>query len=149
MLRKRQIGVLLALGAAWTLSGREKQLPANRFDALSGTVQSLHADMGQLTVRASALRPDAETDPYVHCLLSGDAEVYINDKFSSIGAIEVGDTAELIGYRDPNRVERFLVCLVHITRGEPLPPAPDLSVAGAPSGSPVQSAAIPHGERGG
>jgi len=67
----------------------------------------------------------------VHCLLSSDAEVYINDKFSAIGAIAVGDTAELIGYRDPNRVERFLVSLVHITRDEPLPPAPDLSAAGS------------------
>jgi len=125
------VRMLCVLPAACLLVGCEKQLPENRFDVIAGTVQSLHADMGQLTVRSSVLRPDATDHPYVHCLLSSDAEVYINDKFSAIGAIAVGDTAELIGYRDPNRVERFLVSLVHITRDEPLPPAPDLSAAGS------------------
>ncbi len=143
MLRKPRIGVLLGLGVAWALSGCEKQLPANRFDVFSGTVQALHADMGQLTLRATTPRPEFENNPYVHCLLGNDAEVYINDKFSAIGAIEVGDTAELIGYRDPNRAERFLVCMVHIKRGEPLPPAPDLSTPNTPS------AAAPQREQGG
>jgi hypothetical protein len=136
-------GMLLVLGATWALVGCDKQLPPNRFDVLTGTVQALHADLGQLTVRASALRPEFENNPYVHCVLGNDAEVYINDKFSAIGAIAVGDTAELIGYRDPNREERFLVCLVHITRSEPLPPAPDLSAAA------TQSAAARHREHGG
>ncbi len=129
MLRKPRFSVLLGLGVAWALSGCDKQLPANRFDVLTGTVQALHADMGQLTLRASALRPEFENNPYVHCVVGNDAEVYINDKFSALGAIAVGDTAELIGYRDPNRSERFLVCLVHITRAESLPAAPDLSTA--------------------
>jgi hypothetical protein len=122
-------GLLLVVGiasAAW--SGCEKQLPANRFDILTGTVQSLHADVGQLTIRTSSLRADPDASPYVHCVLGGDAEVYINDRFSALAAIQIGDTAELIGYRDPDRAERFLVCLVHITRSEPLPPAPDLSL---------------------
>jgi hypothetical protein len=123
----RSVGLLVV---ASLLAGCGKQLPENRFDAITGTVQALHADTGQLTVRASALRSDSLTGPYVHCLLSGDAEVYINDKFSAIGAIAVGDTVELIGYCDPNRAERFLVALVHITRDEPLPPAPALSTPG-------------------
>jgi hypothetical protein len=143
MLRRPLIDVLVGLGVAWVLSGCEKQLPTNRYDVLTGTVQSLHADMGQLTVRITSLRPESDKNPYAHCLLSGDAEVYINDKFSTIGAIEVGDTAELIGYRDPNRAERFLVCLVHITRDEPLPPAPDLSM---PATQPI---AVLHREPGG
>lgn len=146
--RYRLLFALLALGVAGALAGCEKQLPANRFDVISGTVQSLHADIGQLTLHSSSPRFESG-NPYVHCLLSGDAEVYINDQFSTIGAIAVGDTAELIGYRDPNRPERFLVCLVHITRSESLPPAPDLSVASAQDGASVPSATVVHAEQGG
>lgn len=119
---------VVGLGALWVLAGCERQLPTNRYDVLSGTVQALQAEMGQLTVRTGAPRPEFGSSPNVQCLLSSDAEVYINDKFSAIDAIAVGDTAELIGYHDPGRAERFLVCLVHIARSEPLPPAPGLSL---------------------
>jgi len=119
---------VFGLGALWWLAGCERQLPANRYDVLSGTVQALQAEMGQLTVRTSTPRPEFGPNPNVRCLLSSDAEVYINDTFSAADAMVVGDTAELIGYHDPSRAERFLVCLVHIARSEPLPPAPDLSV---------------------
>lgn len=134
-------GWLLAvgLGAVLTLPGCGRQTPANRHDVLAGSVQSVHAETGQLTVRQSFPRPEIGDNPTVSCLLSSDAEVYINDKFSAIDAIVAGDNIELIGYRDPNpRAERFLVSLVHITRSEPLPPAPDLAGASAASTVPAR-----------
>jgi hypothetical protein len=95
---------------------------------LSGTVESVRADTGQLTVRVLSPRAEESESERVSCLLTSDAEVYVNDKCSSLEAISIGDTVELIGYPDPSpRAERFLVCLALITRNEPLPPEPDLS----------------------
>ncbi len=119
---------VVGLGLLWAAFGCGRKEPTNRHDVLAGTVQSLRPDMGQLTVHATTPRPEPDSNPNVQCLLSSDAEVYINDKFSTSDAIVVGDNVELIGYLDPDpRAERFVVCLVYIARSEPLPPAPDLA----------------------
>jgi hypothetical protein len=125
-------GVLVLIAAC----GR--QLPTNRYDVLSGTVQSLRAETGQLIVHVAAPRPEFGKTTSIACLLGSDAEVYINDKFSALSAIQVGDAIELIGYRHPDpRTECFVVSLAYIARSEPLPPAPDLpapSTSTAPTG---------------
>jgi hypothetical protein len=126
---------VIGLGLLWAASGCGRPVPTNRHDVLAGTVHSLRPDMGQLTVHTTAPRPELGSNPNLQCLLSSDAEVYINDKFSTSDAIVVGDNVELIGYMDPDpRAERFVVCLVYIARSEPLPPSPDLT---APSTAPT------------
>ncbi len=113
--------------------GCNRQAPSNRHEVLTGTVESLQADIGQLTVRLPGLRPEPDDDQKVICLLGSDTEIYINDRVREIGAIETGDPIELIGYRDPSpRAERFVVRLAYITRNEPLPPEPDLALKTTP-----------------
>lgn len=94
----------------------------------SGTVEGARADTGELTVRGGGLWSDRAKDRLISCLLTNDAETYVNDKLSSFDAIAIGDTLELLGHRksDP-RGERFIVSFAYISRNEPLPPEPDLS----------------------
>ena len=97
-------------------------------EALLGTVESIQPDTGQITVRVEELRGERSPTARITCLVTSDAEVYVNDRYSGFDAIEIGDTVELIGYRDPNpRAERFIVCLTRIVRNEPAPPKPDLT----------------------
>ena len=126
----RGAAVLVAAGlvAAWPI-GCGGQPPATRHEIVTGVVEGLRTETGQLTVRTTGMRHERDEEPTVSCLLTSDAEVYINDKFSRVAALTIGDTVELIGYPDPGpRAERFLVLLAHVTRPEPLPPAPDLEV---------------------
>lgn len=109
--------------------GCGRQTPSNRHEILTGTVEAVQAETGQLTVRVPAVRAEPEENQKISCLLANDTEVYINDRFRSFDAIASGDTVELIGYRDPSpRAERFVVRLAYITRKEPLPPEPDLAL---------------------
>jgi len=111
-------------------SGCNRQAPANRHEVLTGTVETVQAQTGQLTVHVPGLRPEPVDDQRVVCLLANDTEVYINDRFQTFDAISAGDTVELVGYRDSSlRAERFVVRLACITRKEPLPPEPDLALA--------------------
>lgn len=123
---RKLTGVVGAL-AACLAAGCKEQSSQYRHQALCGTVESVRAKTDQLTVRIIEDRPRRGADQKIACLLT-NAEVYINDAFSSFDAIEIGDTVELIGYRDPSpRAEQFIVSLACITRNEPRPPEPDLS----------------------
>ena len=126
-LRARAGGVL-AVGLWLAITGCGRQLPTNRHEVLVGTVQSLRPEIGQMTVHVSTPRLDVSKASDVPCLLGGDAEIYVNDKFSTLGAIQVGDAVELIGYRhaDP-RTDACVVALARIARSEALPPAPELT----------------------
>jgi hypothetical protein len=133
--RRTQRRSLIAIGllVACAVLGCNRQAPSNRHEVLTGTVEALQADIGQLTVRVPGLRREPDDDQKVTCLLANDTEVYINDRFRSFDAIALGDTVELIGYRDPSpRAERFVVRLAYITRNEPLPSEPDLALKVTP-----------------
>jgi hypothetical protein len=84
-------------------------------------------------VRGTSPRAAADEESATPCLLTNYTELYVNDKFSSFDAIQVGDRIELIGYHraDPPP-ERLVVSLAYITRPEPPPTPPDLAAAAAP-----------------
>lgn len=98
------------------------------YEVLHGTVTALRADTFDFTVAAdNRWTANASPEP-VSCLLTNDAEIYVNDKFSDFQEIAIGDAVELVGYRELNpRSERFVVSLANITRNEPLAPPPDLT----------------------
>lgn len=50
------------------------------------------------------------------CVATKDTEIYVNDRFSGIEEIRVGDVLESVGYWDR---ERFVLSLVNIRRSEP------------------------------
>ncbi len=108
--------------------GCEKPSTSSEYSVVDGTVEGLRADTFELTVRAGEHWPGMAPDSIISCLLTKDAEIYVNDRFSGFDAIAVGDDVELIGYPEPNRRgERFVVATASIRRAEPLPDPPDLS----------------------
>jgi len=97
---------------------------------LAGRVRESRPETGELTVE---VRGPAPGRPAVEiCNLTKDSEIYINDRFSSIDQIQVGDAVELLGYRDPNpRLERFVVSFAYVDHPQPPPPAPELAAPAA------------------
>ncbi len=110
-------------------SGCRKPSTPSDYTVLAGTVESLRAETTcELTVRPGRRWSGHIKTATISCLLTNDAEIYVNDRFSSFAAIAIGDEVELIGYRESNpRGERFVVAFAYITRNEPLPGPPDLS----------------------
>ncbi len=105
-----------------------RQSSPSSYEVLNGTVASAQPDTGQLAIRSGGAGAETERERGVACLLTNDAEVYINDRCTTFDKIAVGDLIELIGYRDPNpRSERFVVSFAYITRTEARPPEPDLT----------------------
>lgn len=134
----RLAAVLSAALLAWPV-GCGRQSPSIRHEVLSGTVESAEGATGQLSLRTTVPHPTAVHDQKVACLLTNDAEVYINGVFSGREAIRTGDSIELIGYRDPEPpAERFIVSLAHIERPLPPPPEPDLSSPESTPAAPAQ-----------
>lgn len=124
------------LGAAWgavlilslTFGGCRGASGPAQHEALVGTVESIQPDTAQVTIRVAESRGPWSEPTRVTGLLTNDAEVYVNDRYVGLEGVRVGDTVELIGYRDPNpRTERFIVCLARIARNAPAPPVPDLT----------------------
>jgi hypothetical protein len=138
---RRTAAIALCLLLASLLAGCKEQDRAERHEVVSGIVESLHADTGQLTIRTSGLRPESDTEQSVTCLLASDAEIYVNDRFSGLAGLTVGDTVELVGYREPiPRSERFVVALARVRRAAPPAPAPDLPLpTTAPETRPKES----------
>ena len=124
----RTSALALGLLAVCATGACSRQAPSNRHEELSGIVEALQPETGRLTLRNTGTRPEPADDQKVSCLLTNDTEIYINDRVRSLDAIQVGDTIELFGYRDPNpRAERFIVRMAYIARNEAPPPEPDLS----------------------
>jgi len=120
-----RVAVIVALIPLWACG---EQSRASKYEILSGTVEGVRAETGQLRVRPDDERHGRDENRKVACLLTSDAEVYINDRFSSFDAIEIGDAVELVGYREQTpHTERFVVALAQITRNEPPPPEPELA----------------------
>jgi hypothetical protein len=124
-----QAGLLLA---ALCAAGCDKPLPHARYTVLSGRVVACHTDTGELSVRVSRRRPEGPTEETIYCLITRDAEIYVNDKVSSIAEIQLGDAVELVGRRDPDpQTERFVVSFAYFDH--PLPPAPPPDLVAAPT----------------
>lgn len=113
----------LALIIPLVLAGCQPPPARHTYAVLAGEVLSCHPRTGELTMRAAgALRRGDDT---VYCVLTQDSEIYINDRFSAIDAISIGDSIELVGYRDARPpLERFVVSFAHVARAEPMAPAP-------------------------
>ncbi len=126
--RRRWTALPLAIAAAALITGCTRQSSPSGYDVISGSVAAVHAETGQLTVRSGAPWVDSGKQRESACLLTGDAEVYVNDRFSAPEALSIGDAIEVIAYRDPTTpAERFVVCFAYVTRSEPPAPPPDLT----------------------
>lgn len=125
-------GAALLVAVVWA-AGCERQRQVNRYTVLAGKVVACHPDTGELSVLAARRTAAGPTEQTVYCLVTDDSEIYVNDKFSSIEEIQLGDTVELIGYRDSEpQLERFVVSFAYFDHPLPPPPRPELTPASAP-----------------
>jgi hypothetical protein len=116
------------VGTVWATPGCSRQGSSYRHELVTGTLESLDAATGQLVLRMNV--PGTDDERKLTCLLTNDAEVYVNDVFSGWDALRPGDAAELIGFTDPEPPhERFIVALAHVARALPPVPEPDLTPA--------------------
>jgi len=133
VLRKTRLQSLIficpAVSGLW-LCGCDEKIPRTHFKVISGTVVACHADTGELRVRAQT--PPASADETIYCVVTRDAEIYVNDRFSSINEIQLGDGVELVGYHDPEeQANRFVVSFANIDHPSSSAPAPVLAPAPA------------------
>lgn len=125
--------------------GCEPQRTPHRYSVVVGKVVACHTETGELSVRAPRRTAEGTADQTVYCLVTDESEVYVNDKFSSMQEIQLGDTVEVIGYRqrDP-QLERFVVSIAYFDRPLPAAPSPVLPPASAPA---TQSTIDPQSEK--
>ncbi|MFQ5806876.1 MAG: hypothetical protein ACE5I3_10540 [Phycisphaerae bacterium] len=121
------IGVVCAAGC-------EDRSPPDRYSVLAGKVVACRTDTGELSVRGLRRTAEGPTEETIHCLITRGSEIYVNDKFSSIGEIQLGDAVELVGRRDSDpRLEHFVVSFAYFDRPLPAPPRPELKPASTPA----------------
>lgn len=101
-----------------------------------GQVLSIQAETGELTARV-IMPPTAESAPTLHCVITRDTEIYVNDRAGSIRDVSVGDRVELIGYRAPDpRVASFIVSFAFVDHPLVWPPPPELEPAAGTTANP-------------
>ena len=102
----RMAVMALAIGAT---AGCERSVGAPTYQAVGGVVEACQLETGEMTVRLTG-REARSSEEKLHCVITKDSEIYVNDRFTKLQDIEVGDRVELIGYRDPSpQQERFVV----------------------------------------
>lgn len=115
----RRLCLGLWLGGWAGLSGCDRQSPPARYETFSGTVTARQADTGKFSVRVDPPRGNTLPDGTLFCVATKDSEIYLNDKFSPMEVIQVGDPVEVIGYRDSNKEVEFVASFVYIGRETP------------------------------
>ena len=118
---------LMWAGTGALVAGCERASSPSQYQTLSGRVLARDTETRELSVSVRRRHPGEPVEQTVFCVVTDDSEVYINDMFSTLEALEVEDTIELVGRydRDPQQ-ERFVVSLAYVNRRLPPPALPDL-----------------------
>lgn len=120
---KRRALTGLATIAVAATTGCERAPVAPAYQAVTGVVETRLLETGELMLRA--IGREQRGDELLHCQLTKDTEVYVNDRFTTIQHIEQGDSIELIGYRDPApQADRFVVTYAYVRHPQEPPPLP-------------------------
>lgn len=113
------------VAAVLLCAGCEEPAPPHRYMVLTGRVLSCNPESGELTMRADRVAETRIQARRVHCVLTKDSELYVNDRFSSPHALGAGDAIEVIGYREPDRrLDTFVVVQAHVQQPQPRPVVP-------------------------
>ena len=145
--RFRTVGAV-GLFALLTLGACDEPRAPHKYVVLSGIVAACHPQTGELTVRLSESSSRRTKDDRLECVVTSDSEVYINDMFSSIERIQIGDQVELIGYRDVSRpIESFVVSFAYCDHSAPTPGVPPLlQPPDPPQSQPASAPAAPESQ---
>ncbi len=119
----RILAAALFLAPLVGCEGPDEQRP---YQVFNGVVKALDVETGELFVRPQFDPPPPwRAGRNVPCVTTKESEIYINDRFSGLEGIHVGDVIELVGYR--GRDDRFVVSMVSIMRSQPDPVEPALT----------------------
>ena len=133
---KHLIGSIMraaALSVPVCLFSCDEPPPVPHYAVLAGQVVACHTDTGELSIKTTRRGLDEPAEDTVYCLITRDAEIYVNDKFSTIDEIQLGDDVELIGRRDPDpQSDRFVINFAYFDHPLPDPPQPEFSPAPTP-----------------
>lgn len=109
------------------LAGCQRAQDNDRYAVLGGRVASLQPTSGELILFPFDAASPGDT---LYCVITQDSEIYINDRFSAIEEINIGDAVDLVGYRDTTPpLERFVVATVYVRQAR--------SPASVPAESPL------------
>jgi len=122
------------------VGGCERRADEKAYQVFTGVVRALDVETGEVFVRPDELPDWWHGGRTIFCVVTKDSEAYLNDRFAAIEEIGVGDTIEVIGYRDG---ERFVVTQANVARAEPLPAEPRLLPASRPAGADASSHTAP------
>jgi hypothetical protein len=112
-------------GAALLLCGCDRAVPRHHYTLIAGTISAIHDDTGQITLRPTSESGAPPASQSIDCVITKDSEIYVNDRFSALADLAIGDPIEIIGYGDPNpRLEAFVTSYVYLTRPVAPPAAP-------------------------
>lgn len=125
----RHVGRVLLVGlVVLGLAGCERPTASHAYTVLAGTVLSCNPEAGELTLELRD-QPARKWTGRVPCVLTKDSEVYVNDRFSSLAEIQVGNPVEVIGYREASRrLETFVVAFAYVEQPGPPVKTPPLLV---------------------
>ena len=112
---------LLPLG----LVGCDRPQASHGYTVLAGTVMNCNAETGELSLELRD-QPARKWTGRVPCVLTKDSEIYVNDRFSTLLEIQVGDSVEVIGYPEKNRLETFVVAFAYVEQPGPQVKTPPL-----------------------
>lgn len=114
----RSVAAVCALAVALaTCPGCERAAPSGRYSVVLGDVLATDVTIGEITVRLVRRGAHESAGESLHCTVTRDSEIYIDDRFSSLADVRAGDRVELIGYRDPDpAINRFIVTNARIER---------------------------------
>lgn len=117
-------GILLLM----ILSGCAGEQTHEEYQAFGAVVRALDLESGEIFVRAERPVEGWRADRDIPCVVTKDSELYVNDRFSQLHELRVGDRLELVGYRDK---DHLVAVLIHAAQPEPPPPPPDMLLAPA------------------
>lgn len=113
------LGVLLAL------AGCERPSSSIRYELLSGVLSEIDDRTGELVLQVGA--PDDRVA--VHCTVTADTEITINDQSNPVSLLRAGDRLDLIGYRQRGGgLDGYVATAIFVEREEP-PAAPPAFLA--------------------
>lgn len=101
--------------------GCSRQEPQTEYQAFRGVVRALDVETGEVFVRADRPLEGWRPGRDISCVVTKDSETYINDRFSEVREIQVGDEVDVLGYHDRGH---FAVTLLSVTRPELPAPVP-------------------------
>lgn len=135
----------LLIVAVCAVSGCGEATSAPKFETISGKVAKCVPETGELIVELPpGVRVENESR-LLHCVLTRDSEVYVNDRAATPRDLLEGDALDLVIYRDPNpTLTSFVATYAFVRRPMPAARPPEfLSQASRAATGPATSTVPP------